>query len=117
MSGAKSDSFEHPPQCRCSLRLGYFEMEVFTYSLSIIYQRGEADVFSMIFNPGDGGFLGTQFIRHLFLGKACFKTSLLQENTNFELLISFVKIFCKFWDQLLSCFLSYIDMTLFFIKK
>ena len=59
-------------------------MEVFTYSLGIIYQRGKSDVFSMIFNPGDGGFLGTQFIGHLFLGKARFKTSLLQKNTDFE---------------------------------
>ena len=66
-------------------------MKVFSYGLSIVHQRGEADVFSMIFNPGDGGFLGTQFICHLFLGKACFKSSLFQENGQGDIV---VVLFC-----------------------
>jgi hypothetical protein len=62
-----------PSQFPCSLLLGYFEMEMFTYGLSIIHQCEEADVLCMIFNPGDGRFFGAQFICHLLLGKACFK--------------------------------------------
>jgi len=89
----KRPGFGRQSECDCSLLLSDFELKTFTYRLSIIYQCRKADVFCMVFNPGDGGFFGAQFVCHLFLSKARFKTSLLQENTNFELLISFVKIF------------------------
>ena len=56
----------------------------------------------MIFDPGNSRFLGVQYICYLLLGEACVKASLLQENTNFELLISFIKFFCKFRAALFS---------------
>ncbi|OGP83933.1 MAG: hypothetical protein A2Z08_07685 [Deltaproteobacteria bacterium RBG_16_54_11] len=65
----------------------------------------------MIFNAGDGRFLGAQFIRNLFLSEAGFDSGLFQKKTNFKLIISPVKIFGEIDTALLSFFNIFVQIV------
>ena len=70
-----------------------FYDEILTQSMSDPFNRGEAHVFGMIFQTGDGGFFRFGALGKDFLGNSRPLAGLPQENAHLEFLVAALKVF------------------------
>jgi len=94
----KAKEKSRPAQLTSNARgedLTYHDFEALAKSGCKSVKGGKADIFRVIFNPGNRGFLRMEPIGQLLLCQAGFLPGLAKDYPNFELLIPGVKAFSE----------------------